>query len=162
MAALLTRTASDPVETAARRRRGLAPVFIGKSRKGHRTIERRPSARSLCPCAGGVRLVRLMEDRMLRRFMVEREIPSVGPMSEGALSEAARRSNAALARLSGVQWCESFVTADRTYCIYLADSEAVIREHARLSGFAANRITEVTSVIDPATEGACVAAPAVA
>jgi hypothetical protein len=103
-----------------------------------------------------------MEDGMLRRFMVEREIPGVGAMAEGALSEAARCSNAALARLSGVQWCESFVTADRTYCIYLADSEAVIREHARLSGFPANRITEIARVIDPATEGACVAASVVA
>lgn len=98
---------------------------------------------------------------MLRRFMIEREIPGVGALSRDGLSEAARCSNAALAKLSGVQWCESFVTADRTYCVYLADSEAVIREHARLSGFPASRITEITAVIDPGTEGASIGAPAV-
>ena len=58
----------------------------------------------------------------------------------------------ALAKLSPrIQWQESFVTADKTFCIYLAEDEAVIREHARLSGFPANVITEVKAVIDPAT-----------
>ena len=62
------------------------------------------------------------------------------------------QSNAALAKLRPrIQWQESFVTGDKTFCIYLAEDEAVIREHARLSGFPANVITEVKAVIDPAT-----------
>ena len=58
-----------------------------------------------------------------------------------------------LSRNSGprIQWQESYVTDDKTFCIYLAEDEAVIREHARLSGFPANVITEVKAVIDPAT-----------
>ena len=67
-------------------------------------------------------------------------------------SGIAHQSNDALSKLSPrIQWQESFVTADKTFCIYLAEDEAVIREHARLSGFPANVITEVKAVIDPAT-----------
>lgn len=92
---------------------------------------------------------------MLRRFMIERDIPGVGAMTPAELGAAARRSNGALGRLSGVQWRESFVTRDKTFCVYLADSEEVVRAHARLSGFPATRITEITAVIDPTTERAC-------
>ncbi|MDB5447118.1 MAG: hypothetical protein JWQ97_2435, partial [Phenylobacterium sp.] len=63
-------------------------------------------------------------------------------------------SNAALAQLGPkVQWIESFVTKDKTFCLYLAEDEDVVREHARLSGFPANRITEVAGMIDPTTAG---------
>lgn len=92
---------------------------------------------------------------MLRRFIVERDIPGVGALSEQALGDAARVSNQALGKLSGVQWQMSFVARDKTFCVYLADSEAAIREHARLSGFPAGRITETHCVIDPATERYC-------
>lgn len=64
----------------------------------------------------------------------------------------AHKSNDALAKLSPrVQWQQSYVTDDKTFCIYLAEDEAAVREHARLSGFPANIITEVKAVIDPAT-----------
>jgi hypothetical protein len=74
------------------------------------------------------------------------------------MGEAAKTSNRALARREGIQWQHSYVTRDKTFCVYLAESEALIREHARLSGFPANVITEVTEVIDPATERQCVLA----
>ena len=61
-------------------------------------------------------------------------------------------------QLAGIQWGQSFVTADRIFCIYLAENEEVIREHARISGFPATRIHEVRSVIDPTTEKDCAAA----
>ena len=65
---------------------------------------------------------------------------------------AAAKSNAALAEIGkDIQWVESYVAADQTYCIYLAESEAAIRRHAELSGFPATRITEVKTMIDPAT-----------
>ena len=88
----------------------------------------------------------------MRKFVIEREIPGVGSLDSCALSDAAKRSNGALAELAPrVQWQQSFVTADKTFCIYLAEDEDAIRAHAERSGFPANRITEITSVIDPST-----------
>jgi len=89
---------------------------------------------------------------MLKKFVIERNIDGVGRLAACELGNAAKTSNAALAQLSGIQWQQSYVTADKTFCIYLAESEEAIREHARLSGFPANKITEVTKVIDPSTE----------
>lgn len=92
---------------------------------------------------------------MLRKFIIEREIAGVGGLGEAELGAAARTSNGALARLDGIQWQHSYVTADKTFCVYLAESEEAIRAHARLSGFPATRITEVTGIIDPTTERFC-------
>lgn len=89
---------------------------------------------------------------MLKRYVIERDIPAVGAMTRPQLSGAAEASNTALARLSPkVQWEHSYVTKDKTFCIYLAESDEVIREHARLSGFPANKITESVTIIDPTT-----------
>jgi Nickel responsive protein SCO4226-like len=88
----------------------------------------------------------------MRKFIIEREIPAVGRLDSCGLADAARKSNTALATLAPrIQWQHSYVTADKTFCVYLAQSEEAIREHARLSGFPANRITEVTGIIDPST-----------
>lgn len=88
----------------------------------------------------------------MRRYMIEREIPEVGTLERAQLREAAAKSNAALAALApDIQWVESFVAADRTFCVYLAENEDVIRKHAEISGFPANRIVEVPKKIDPAT-----------
>jgi len=90
----------------------------------------------------------------MKKYLIEREIPGVHKLSGEELKGAAATSNAALAQLGPkVQWLESFVTADKTFCVYLAEDEAAVREHARLSGFPANRITEVTGMIDPTTAG---------
>ncbi len=89
---------------------------------------------------------------MMKRFVIERDLPGVGGMSESALGGAARTSNEALAKVDGLQWEHSYVAADKTFCIYLAENEEQIRRHAELSGFPATRITEVASVIDPTTE----------
>jgi hypothetical protein len=88
----------------------------------------------------------------MKRYVIERDIPGVGHLNREQLKEAATTSNGALAKLSGkAQWVQSFVVEDKTFCIYLADSEASVREHAKLSGFPASKITEVRSVIDPMT-----------
>jgi hypothetical protein len=92
---------------------------------------------------------------MLKRYVIERDLPGVGKLSTAELGGAARTSNAALARIPGVQWEHSYVAGDKTFCIYLAESEEQIREHARTSGFPASRITEVLAVIDPTTEAHC-------
>jgi len=89
----------------------------------------------------------------MKKYVIEREIPGVGKMGESDLSGAAKQSNGALAQLAPkVQWQQSYVAADKTFCVYLAENEDAIREHARLSGFPANKITEIKTVIDPATE----------
>jgi hypothetical protein len=88
----------------------------------------------------------------MKRYVIERNLPGVGSMNRQQLKDAAATSNSALAKLSGkVQWQQSFVVDDKTFCIYLADSEASVQEHARLSGFPANKVSEVRSVIDPMT-----------
>jgi hypothetical protein len=88
----------------------------------------------------------------MKRYVIERDLPGVGSMDPAQLKGAAATSNAALAKLAGkAQWEQSYVVADKTFCIYLADNEAAVREHAKLSGFPATRITEVRSVIDPMT-----------
>lgn len=91
----------------------------------------------------------------MKRYLIERLISGVANLNEQQLKEAAATSNAALAELEGrAQWVQSFVVDDKTYCIYLADSEEAVHEHARLSGFPANKITEVRGVIDPMTASA--------
>jgi len=88
----------------------------------------------------------------LRRFIIERDIPKVGSLERDQLRAAAAKSNVALSKLSpDIQWQESYVTADKTFCVYLAKDEAVIRKHAEISGFPATKITEVRKVIDPTT-----------
>lgn len=90
----------------------------------------------------------------MKKYLIERDIPGVHQLREAELREAAGTSNAALARLAPkVQWVQSFVTENKTFCLYLAEDEEAVREHARLSGFPANRINEVAGVIDPTTAG---------
>ena len=89
----------------------------------------------------------------LKRYVIEREIPNIGASSDKDLSGAAATSNSALAKLAPrVQWEHSYVAGDKTFCIYLAENEEVIREHAKISGFPASVITEVKATIDPTTE----------
>ena len=88
----------------------------------------------------------------LKRFLIERGIPGVGGMSIVELCGAARASNQAIAKIGpAIQWQHSYVPGDRTFCIYLADSEATIRQHAELSGIPVAKITEVSQIIDPTT-----------
>ncbi len=94
----------------------------------------------------------------MRKYVIEREIPGIGAASPGQLCAAAETSNEALAQLApDVQWVHSYVVANRTFCVYLARDEAVIRQHAELSGFPATRIHEVCAVFDPSTATASVA-----
>ncbi len=91
----------------------------------------------------------------MNRYVIERNIPGVGFLNAEQLKNAAATSNAALAKLSGrVQWVESFVVDDKTFCIYLADDEAAVQAHAQLSGFPASKVTPVRAVIDPMTAAA--------
>ena len=89
----------------------------------------------------------------MRRYVIEREIPEVGTFEREQLRGAAAKSNEVLAQLApDIQWQQSYVAGDRTFCIYLAKNEDVIRRHAEISGFPATRIYEIGKVIDPTTE----------
>ena len=91
----------------------------------------------------------------LNRYIIERDIPSVGSLEREQLAGAAAKSNQALAQLApDIQWVESFVAAEKTFCVYLAKDEDTIRKHAEISGFPATRITLVRRMIDPTTEKA--------
>jgi hypothetical protein len=89
----------------------------------------------------------------MRRYVIEREIPDVGSFEREQLRGAAAKSNEVLAELApDIQWQHSYVAGDRTFCIYLAKDEEVIRRHAEISGFPATRIYEIGKMIDPTTE----------
>jgi hypothetical protein len=96
------------------------------------------------------------EDRMaLRRYMIERDIPKVGSFEREQLRQAAGKSNEVLRQLGpDIQWVESYVAGDKTFCVYLAKDEAIIRKHSEISGFPASKITEISKTIDPTTEKA--------
>jgi len=87
-----------------------------------------------------------------KRYLIERDIPGIGGMSLVELCGAARASNRAIEQIGGaVQWQHSYVAGDRTFCIYVAESEDALRKHAELSGIPVTRITEVPLIIDPLT-----------
>jgi hypothetical protein len=91
----------------------------------------------------------------LRKFIIERDIPAVGSLEREQLRGAAAKSNEALREIGpDIQWVESYVANDKTFCVYLAKDEGVIRKHAEISGFPATKITEVRKMIDPTTEQA--------
>ena len=88
----------------------------------------------------------------LQKFIIERDIPTVGKFEREQLRGAAAKSNEVLRKLGpDIQWVESYVADNKTFCIYLAKDEAIIRRHAEISGFPATKITEVRKMIDPTT-----------
>ena len=92
---------------------------------------------------------------MLRRFIIERDIPQVGSLDREQLKGAAAKSNSVLKELGpDIQWVESYVADNKTFCVYLAKDEAIIKKHAEISGFPATKVTEVRKMIDPTTERA--------
>ena len=91
----------------------------------------------------------------LNKYIIERDIPEVGTLERQQLAEAAAKSNEALAQLGAdIQWVESYVAADKTFCVYLAKDEDIIQKHAEISGFPATRVTAIRKMIDPTTEKA--------
>ena len=90
----------------------------------------------------------------MKTYVIERDIPGVHTLTADQAKGAAATSNAALAQLGPeVQWVTSYVANDKTFCIYRAENEAVIRKHAELSGFPATRISEIHGTLDPTSAG---------
>ena len=86
------------------------------------------------------------------KYVIERDIPSAGKLSPRELKAISQKSCGVLTKMGPqIQWLQSYVTADKIYCVYIAPNEDMVREHARQGGFPANRISEIESVIDPTT-----------
>lgn len=89
---------------------------------------------------------------MLKKFVIEREIPKVGSLDHAHLRDVAANSNAALEKMNNkVQWVHSFITDDKTYCFYMAENAEDVRKHAQLAGIPANVINQVETTIDAST-----------
>lgn len=88
------------------------------------------------------------------KYVIERELPGAGKLSGDELKALSQASCNVLNNMGPqIQWIQSYVTADKIYCIYIAPNEEMIREHAKQGGFPANSISEVSTVIDPGTAG---------
>ena len=86
------------------------------------------------------------------KYVIERNIPNAGSLSAEELQAISQKSCGVLRNMGPqIQWVQSYVTADRIYCVYIAPDEKTIREHAERGGFPADRISQVTSLIDPTT-----------
>ena len=86
------------------------------------------------------------------KFVIEREIPGAGKLTDAEIREAAQKSVSVLKAMgTEIQWLHSYVTGDKVYCVYLAPDEATIREHAKRAGLPANRVSAVRRLIDPTT-----------
>ncbi len=86
------------------------------------------------------------------KYVIEREIPGAGKLSSEQLKGISQTSCGVLSNMGPqIQWVQSYVTGDKVYCVYIAPDEAMVREHARQGGFPANRVSEVSTIIDPTT-----------
>lgn len=86
------------------------------------------------------------------KFVIEREIPGAGSLSDAELRKVSQKSLNVLKEMGPeIQWLHSYVTGDKIYCVYLAPDEATIREHAKRGGFPENRVSAVRRLIDPTT-----------
>jgi hypothetical protein len=86
------------------------------------------------------------------KYLIEREIPGAGKLSPQELQAVSQKSCSVLQRLGPqIQWVQSYVTGDKVYCVYIAPSEDMVRQHAQEGGFPANKISEIKNVIDPTT-----------
>jgi hypothetical protein len=86
------------------------------------------------------------------KFLIEREIPGAGKLSAGDLQGISKKSCGVLCDMGpGIQWLHSYVTDDKIYCVYIAPDERTVREHATKGGFPANKVSRISTVIDPTT-----------
>jgi hypothetical protein len=98
------------------------------------------------------RLSSTRKEIVMPKYVIERDIPGAGKMSSQDLKAIAQKSCGVLEKMGPqIQWVQSYMTDDKVYCVYVAPNEKMVQEHAQQGGFPANRISRVTSVIDPTT-----------
>jgi len=97
----------------------------------------------------------------LPKYVIERDLPGAGALSDDQMAKVARKSCDVLRSLgSDIQWVQSYVTDDKLYCVYIAKDESLLREHAERGGFPLTRVARVDRMIDPTTEEGAGAASA--
>lgn len=117
----------------------------GASRRIERCNERMLGSNALFSASRGSTFI-------MPKYVIERDVPGAGDLSDTQLREMSQKSLAAIHSLGhDIQWLHSYVTGDKVYCVYFAVDEATIREHARRVGLPANRVSAVRRLIDPAT-----------
>jgi len=90
----------------------------------------------------------------MKKYVIERNLPGIGNLSQAELQDGSQNSNKVIRDLKNeVQWVQSYITGDKVYCVYLAPNPEMLQEHAQRSGVPADRISEVTTIIDPTTAG---------
>jgi hypothetical protein len=110
----------------------------------------------LIRCAGDV-VAEIMcwftqKSKLMPKYLIEREIPGAGNLSQEQLRTISQKSCSVLMKLGpAVQWLHSYVTGDKVYCVYIAPNEQAVREHAKQGGFPANRVSQIVETIDPTT-----------
>ncbi|MGD9765817.1 MAG: DUF4242 domain-containing protein [Candidatus Binatia bacterium] len=86
------------------------------------------------------------------KYLIERDLPGAGKLSSQELKAISQKSCGVLSEMGPrIQWVQSYVTGDKIYCVYIAPNEHIVREHAERGGFPANRVSQITSVIDPSS-----------
>jgi Protein of unknown function (DUF4242) len=95
---------------------------------------------------------RTQEETAMPKYVIEREIPNAGKLSESELQSISQKSCSVLNKLgTSIQWVQSYVTDNKVYCVYIAPNEEMVREHAKQGGFPANKVSVIRRMIDPTT-----------
>ena len=93
-----------------------------------------------------------LKEHDMPRYLIERELPGAGSLSDADIQAISQKSNEVLAGMAGrAQWVQSYVTDDAITCVYVADSAESVREHAAAGGFPCTNVREVGRIIDPTT-----------
>lgn len=94
----------------------------------------------------------MSNNKQMKTYVIEREIPNAGKLNPDELKGISQKSNEVLATMGkGIQWVQSYVTDNKVYCVYKAENEELIREHAKKGGFPADKISELSTIINPST-----------
>jgi hypothetical protein len=91
------------------------------------------------------------KEPVMKTYLIERDIPGAGALSAGDLKGISQKSCSVLKQMNGIQWIQSYVTGNKIFCVYKAENEALLREHAKKGGFPITSITEINNTISPAT-----------
>jgi len=88
---------------------------------------------------------------VLKSYLIERDIPGAGSLTPTDLKGISQKSCSVLKQMNGIQWVQSFVTGNKIFCVYKAENESLLREHAKRGGFPVTSIIEINNTISPAT-----------
>ena len=91
------------------------------------------------------------KEPVMKTFLIERDIPGAGNLTPADLKGISQKSCTVLKQMNGIQWVQSYVTGNKIFCVYRAENEALLREHAKKGGFPITNIIEINNTISPST-----------